>query len=336
MNLPSVRIIIVAQENNLDREPLDRRLTWSKHMQKAEGKDIRRLFLMKKLAGTTWGANSHILKTLYTGSVRPVMEYGISALATAFKSNTNKLFRIQRRGPHIITAGMKTTPINEMEKVTGIKPLTERRKEQVLIHSEKLKRLPSHPACERITQPTKNRLNRQSFNHILKAFSSQHKDIITNIPTEIEHLTDTDNMNSCLTDIRISTTIPDIDRKEHLSPQQQKALTQEMLDKEYNTTQWIHVYTDGSADQAIKNGGSGIYLQHISRSLPTGKLSTNYRAEQIALVEAVNICSALAELDTHLVFLIAGLYWKLSCYQQKPTQVAHYREHSPSSHRQEP
>ena len=68
----------------------------------------------------------------------------------------------------------------------------------------------------------------------------------------MEQLNDTDNMNSCLTDIHISTTVPGIERKENLSPQQQKALTQEMLDKEYNTTQWTHVYTDGSAEQAIK------------------------------------------------------------------------------------
>ena len=127
---------------------LDRRLTWNKHIQNAEGKAIRRLFLMKKLAGTIWGAKSRILMPLYTGSVRPVMEYGTSAMATAAKSNTNKLDRVQSRGLRIITAAMKTTPISEMEKVTGIKPLTERRKEQVLIHSEKLKRLPSHPARE--------------------------------------------------------------------------------------------------------------------------------------------------------------------------------------------
>ena len=89
-----------------------------------------RLSLMKKLADTTWGDNSRIHS--------PVMEYGTSAMATAAKSNTNKLDRVQRRGLRIITEAMKTTPISEMEKVTGIKPLTERRKKQVPIHSEKL------------------------------------------------------------------------------------------------------------------------------------------------------------------------------------------------------
>ena len=50
---------------------------------------------MKKLAGTHWGANS---KTVYTGAVRPTLEYGASAWATAAKTHTNKLDRVQNIG----------------------------------------------------------------------------------------------------------------------------------------------------------------------------------------------------------------------------------------------
>ena len=34
---------------------------------------------MKKLAGTKWGAGIVTLKRLYTGRVRPVLEYGMTA-----------------------------------------------------------------------------------------------------------------------------------------------------------------------------------------------------------------------------------------------------------------
>ena len=34
---------------------------------------------MKKLANTTWGAIASTLKRLYTGRVRPVLEYGMAA-----------------------------------------------------------------------------------------------------------------------------------------------------------------------------------------------------------------------------------------------------------------
>ena len=51
--------------------------------------------LMKKLAGTKWGAGSNILKQVYTGNVRPVMEYGAAAWATAAKSKTSRLTKEQ-------------------------------------------------------------------------------------------------------------------------------------------------------------------------------------------------------------------------------------------------
>ena len=52
---------------------LDTRLTWKPHLEDMEARGIRRLALMRKLSGTTWGATSSILKTVYTGSVRPVL-----------------------------------------------------------------------------------------------------------------------------------------------------------------------------------------------------------------------------------------------------------------------
>ena len=85
--------------------PFDRKLTWSTQIQKAEIMATRWLSLMKKLAGTTWGANSRILKTVYTGSVRPVMEYGMSAWAIAAKANTNKLDMVQNTGLRIRSPG---------------------------------------------------------------------------------------------------------------------------------------------------------------------------------------------------------------------------------------
>ena len=70
---------------------LDKKLTWNPHIKDAERKATRKLLLMKKLAGTKWGANSKILKQLYAGAVGPVMEYGSSAWATAAKTNINRL-----------------------------------------------------------------------------------------------------------------------------------------------------------------------------------------------------------------------------------------------------
>ena len=54
---------------------------------RTEGKARKMLAIMRKLAGTTWGANEQILKTVYEGSVRPVLEYSSTTWSTAAKTN---------------------------------------------------------------------------------------------------------------------------------------------------------------------------------------------------------------------------------------------------------
>ena len=76
-------------------------------MEKKKG--TKKLAVLKKLSGTHWGANSKILKTVYMGAVRPSLEYGTSAWATAAKTHTNKLR--QNIGLRTILGAMKTTPI---------------------------------------------------------------------------------------------------------------------------------------------------------------------------------------------------------------------------------
>jgi hypothetical protein len=46
---------------------------------------------MTKLAGTSWGANSKIIRQVDTGAIRPIMEYASNFRATAARSNLRKL-----------------------------------------------------------------------------------------------------------------------------------------------------------------------------------------------------------------------------------------------------
>ncbi|GFS02967.1 reverse transcriptase-like protein [Elysia marginata] len=60
-------------------------------------------------ARTTWGADSSVLRQVYTGIVRPIMEYGNTTWATAAKTNTTRLCEVQNAGLRLITGAMKTT-----------------------------------------------------------------------------------------------------------------------------------------------------------------------------------------------------------------------------------
>ncbi|KAK3784224.1 hypothetical protein RRG08_055753 [Elysia crispata] len=119
------------------------------------------LSLIKKLAGTTWGANLRILRQVYTGNVRPVAEYASPSWSTASKANKTRIDKVQNMGLRIIHGAIKSTPVWQMEKMVNIQPLETRRNFKMQCQAEKPKRLLSHP----LHQPIKSRLQRKSLNH---------------------------------------------------------------------------------------------------------------------------------------------------------------------------
>ena len=191
---------------------------------------------MKKLAGTKWGANSKILKQLYIGAIRPVMEYRSSAWATAAKPNTNRLTKVQNAGMRIISGGMKITPVTAMEECTGLLPLDLRQEEKFLTHSEKLKRLPSHPAYQHLQAHTKNRLKRSSFNHLTKELWYTHRDILPSAQEEQKNLQNAEAWDPGPQNLTCISEVPGVTKKGDQLDAALKALTQEMLQDQYNTT----------------------------------------------------------------------------------------------------
>ena len=99
-------------------------------------------------------------------------------MATAAKTHNNKLDKVQNIGLRTILGAMKTTPIAEM-KTTGVEPLEGRRQAKLLIHAEKMKRMPDDPLHQKLKDPTKNRLKRKSLNHLVTEQQKEHADILT-------------------------------------------------------------------------------------------------------------------------------------------------------------
>ena len=95
---------------------LDTRLTWKPQIEKMERSSLKKLALMRKLAGTSWGADSSILTKVYTATVRPTMEYTSTTWGTAAKTNKSRLDKIQNMALQIILGTMKTTPVHDMGK----------------------------------------------------------------------------------------------------------------------------------------------------------------------------------------------------------------------------
>ena len=141
----------------------DQRLTWSKHILDISSRATLRMRILKKLAGTQWGANRKTLKQVYIGSVRSVLEYGSSTFGTAASTTLQKLDKIQNTGLRIISGGMKSTLINEMESLAGLKSLEEQREEKIVLQAEKYRRPQRHPMHKKCLRPAAIASNAQAL-----------------------------------------------------------------------------------------------------------------------------------------------------------------------------
>ena len=128
----------------------DTRLTWKKQTEKCLKRGMQRTALIKKMAGSKWGANHNILKKTYQGYVGPVLEYGISCWGQTASSNFQKVKKVQHQNLRLMTGGMKSTPIREMETLSGLQSIEDRRDSKTLIQEEKYKRLPSLPMYKKL------------------------------------------------------------------------------------------------------------------------------------------------------------------------------------------
>ena len=115
---------------------LDTQLTWKPQIEKMERSSLQKLTLMRKLTGTSWGADSSILTKVYTATVRPTMEYASTTWGMAAKTNKSRLDKIQNMALRVILGAMKTIPEHDMEKTANVEPLERRRSLKILIQGE--------------------------------------------------------------------------------------------------------------------------------------------------------------------------------------------------------
>ena len=268
----------------------DKRLTWKTHIANAESKARKRLSILRKLAGTNWGAHEKILRTIYLGTVRPNLEYGSTAWMSSAKTSQQRLDKVQNQALRLITGAMKSTPIKAMEEVTTIPPLAKRRESKALVQASKYQFLPDHPMKTKLEGLTKNRLKRSSYVHETKKLLRIHSSQLGQATAPLTAADLSEPWKYDLSNLNINTTVPGL-TPSIADDTAKRTLTQAMINEHYPSETWTHVYTDGSASAAIKDGGAGIFINYKSGrsetvSLATGKHCTNYRAEVEAILQA--------------------------------------------------
>ena len=68
-----------------------------------------------------------ILTQVYTATVMPHMEYASNAWSSAARTNLDQLTKTRNTGLRIITGGIKTSSITEVERTAYLLSLEERR-----------------------------------------------------------------------------------------------------------------------------------------------------------------------------------------------------------------
>lgn len=197
---------------------------------------------------------------------------------------------MQNSGLRIILGAMKTTPIQKMEKTADVEPLETRREYKALTQAEKAKRLHSHPLHKKLQGRPGSRLKRQSLKHILRDLQAAKSDILEPEGEKLQ----ADPWITKRHTPQIRCEVPGLEGKDKQPPALQKLLTQEMIQMRYPAHTWTQAFTDGSAENAMRNGGSGVFIRFPNRSpvtlsVPAGERSSNYRAEVQALITATDL-----------------------------------------------
>ena len=154
------------------------------------------------------------------------------------------------------------------------------------------------PAPQQTGCSTRNRLKRQSLNHLAGDPRRTHEHILDPQINGENLLCSRDwtHLEGLIATIFLE--VPGLLPAEQQIPTQQIALILEMLEEKYQQADWIHVYTDGSAEDAVRNGGSGVFVrnptgQTVSYSNATGRKCSNFKAETSAPQIAVAYTSEM-------------------------------------------
>ena len=147
---------------------------------------------------------------------------------------------------------------------------------------------------------------RQSPNHLVNALQHKHRIPSSARNQPLEMLQDYEDWQADTPTIILD--IPGIQDKEHHTDEELRSLTIEALSVAYPPTTWARAYADGSAKEATKNGGGGVFIKLpdgrcIRKSVATGQQSTNYRAEAYTLLAAAQTLNQEERLPTNTVFL---------------------------------
>ena len=117
---------------------LDCKMRFTKHIENLKISCLKKINLMKMMAGGRYGANPAVMREFYIKYIRPKIEYGATIYGSANEGLLNKLEVIQNTAIRIAFGAKHTTPIPFLLIESGIEKLSTRRDVLLLKYIQKL------------------------------------------------------------------------------------------------------------------------------------------------------------------------------------------------------
>ncbi|GFU04232.1 reverse transcriptase domain-containing protein [Trichonephila clavipes] len=143
---------------------LDPELRFSKHIEQTANKALRKLNILQKLSGTSWGSRLQTLRSTFCTVIRPVLEYATPIWTPASISVKRKLDSVQHTAAKIIIGAVSSTNNEKAEQECGLPPLESRRNLATFKFTNKLRSYGLDHISRRVFDKWKNstRLKRSS------------------------------------------------------------------------------------------------------------------------------------------------------------------------------
>ena len=257
----------------------DSSLSWKPHIKELRIKCSKVLGLMKHLSHKTWGADRTTLLRLYTSLLKPKIEYGCEAYASAKLNLLKGVDTIQNQAIRIGTGAYRSSPIPSLCAESGIPPLSYARDQKTLNYLMRIKSNVSHPMNEILNEES---IAAAGNCHLVRTFKHRSELLLREynlnlecvIPDTYENPKWTGNVTKCESLLHIK-------KSEHTDIQL-RAMFEEHLESHMNGN---FMFTDGSK---TRDGvGCAAVNQNITIYKKLNPISSVYTAELHAIKEAI-------------------------------------------------
>eukprot|EP00663_Eupelagonemidae_sp_cell21sb_P005405 gene5405-6025_t len=273
---------------------LDGQLRFDAQIDRVKSQMLKRNCLLKRLAGTKWGADRSLLRQLHQGCGQAVAGYA-SGIYLSFASATQraKVESEQRRAACIISGCTSSTPAHAVLRESGLLPLHLRAQQQAAVLYERLRRFPAHMETDALTKvPHKTRIMLEGGRGVRPCWRSTAREVSERAGTAhvaAETLLFTSTRApwewSALPGFYDEMLHP-VRRWESPAVRRQAALDSIAA---VPGNQELFAYTDGSARGGTSCGGSGWYITTaggaplVEGFCAAGRICSSYRAEAVAM-----------------------------------------------------